>query len=99
MRTRKHAKGSEARLRVANLPDAAASRTIYVEPWGDDYTLPPGEQLEIVAFGRKERPTFSIQEHDTSTSIWLEGDAYDFAVKMLGVPALWTTGKVGKHDA
>lgn len=46
---------SFTRIGISNGRDEQRPRVIYVEPWGRDYTLLPGEDLEIVAYGDTPR--------------------------------------------
>jgi hypothetical protein len=69
-----------AKIGVRNSPDSSCSRVVYVEPWGEDYTLRPGEQLEIIARGGASPPWFHVVESDGVTSVYVEGDGEDFAV-------------------
>jgi hypothetical protein len=59
---------------------ASAPRTIYIEPWGEDYWLFPGDELTVSAFSRAQRPEFSLVESDTSTQIHVDGFVHDYFV-------------------
>ena len=37
---------------------------VYVEPWGEDFTLMPGEELFILAYGGWGVPWFHLVESD-----------------------------------
>ncbi len=52
---------------------------VAVEPWADDYTLMPGEELEIVAFGRTVAPWFNVVNWDGTTPVYCE-ETDDFKV-------------------
>jgi hypothetical protein len=69
-----------AKLGVINSCDSAGPRVVYVEPWGEDYTLRPGEELVIVATGRASPPWFNVVEYDGATSVYIEGHCPGFAV-------------------
>lgn len=73
-----------AKIGVINSRDCSQSRVVYVEPWGEDYTLLPGEELEIVATGPNSPPWFNVVEWDQATSVYIEGDCADFAVYQAG---------------
>jgi hypothetical protein len=45
---------------------------VWVEPWGDDYTLLADEKLEIVAIGKGNVPWFNVVEADRSTQVYCE---------------------------
>ncbi|MFZ6799533.1 hypothetical protein [Undibacterium sp. Di24W] len=52
---------------------------IVIEPWGEDYSLMPGEQLELLAYGRNGTPWFHVVEWDDSSQVYCE-DADSFKV-------------------
>jgi hypothetical protein len=52
---------------------------VAVEPWADDYTLMPGEKLEIVAFGKIAVPWFIVVEWEGTSQIYCN-DTDDFKV-------------------
>src|SRR5262245_54840965 len=54
-------------------------QVVAVEPWGSDYTLLPGEELSVVAFGDLAVPWFHIVEWDSTTQVYCE-DTADFKV-------------------
>jgi hypothetical protein len=45
---------------------------VAVEPWGEDYTLMPGEHMEIHAYGRKGTPWFHVVGWDDSLQVYCE---------------------------
>ena len=59
-----------AKIWIENSLDCA--RIIYVEPWGEDYTLLPQQKLEIVARSASELPYFHLFEYKDSTQVYLE---------------------------
>lgn len=67
-----------ARLRVHN--STPMPRIVWVEPWGEDYTLLPGEELEIMARNEAEQPYFTLVEWPQSTQVYLEGVSDDYEV-------------------
>jgi hypothetical protein len=52
---------------------------VAVEPWANDYTLLPGENLEIAAFSKSRAPWFNVVEWDGTTQIYCE-ETDDFKV-------------------
>jgi len=46
-----------------------------VEPWGEDYTLLPGEEVTLVASGRTAVPWFNLVEQDDCTLVCCEETA------------------------
>lgn len=57
---------------------------VHVEPWADDYTLFPGEELEIHAFDNKAVPWFHIVEWDGVSQVYCN-ETDDFVVLQNGV--------------
>ena len=57
---------------------------VAVEPWANDYTLLPGEELEIVALGEGAMPWFHVVEWDGTTQVYCEETA-QFKVLQHGV--------------
>jgi hypothetical protein len=45
---------------------------VAVEPWGNDYTMLPEEELEIMAYGEAAMPWFSVVEWDGCTQVYCE---------------------------
>jgi hypothetical protein len=62
-----------SRILVGNQSRSGNPRVVYVEPWGRDYTLLAGEDLEVSAFGHQRPPWFSIVELDGQTQVYCEG--------------------------
>lgn len=70
------------KLGVAN-HDKLRPRVVIIEPWGEDYTLRPGEAIEIVVSG--DAPAwFNVAEHEGATGIWIEGGGSEFIVMQDG---------------
>jgi hypothetical protein len=65
-----------ARITVRN--DADNPRIIWLEPLTEDFTLLPGEELEIVARDDSEQPWFALVEWPDSTQVYIEGISLDF---------------------
>jgi len=57
---------------------------VAVEPWGEDFTLLPGEALEIVAVGEADTPWFHLVEWEGSSQVYCE-NAVDFKVLQRGI--------------
>ena len=58
-------------------------RIVWVEPWAEDFTLLPGEEVEIIARNDSEQPWFFLIEWPESTQIYLEASS-DFEVLQNG---------------
>ncbi len=64
---------SKTRIVIANDSRSKRSRLVAVEPWGNDYTLLPGEELEVVAESdTDEMPWFIVAESNGDTAVWCE---------------------------
>lgn len=59
-----------AKIGLHNDGGNARPRTICVEPWGEDYTLLPGESLVIRAVGEMAAPSFDVVEFDEATAVY-----------------------------
>ncbi len=71
-----HSGNFSAKIWIEN--DSDGARIIWVEPWGEDYTLLAKQKLEIVARSSSEQPYFHLIEHKDSTVAYLEGTSdYD----------------------
>ena len=64
--------------------DTDRPRIVWVEPWGEDYTLFPKEKIEIIARHTLEPPWFEVFEHDDSTEVSIEGQINDYDVLQMG---------------
>jgi hypothetical protein len=63
-----------AKLGVSN--QTKQPRIVWVEPWAEDFTLLPGEELEIVCRGDTEQPWFCVVENQDSTQVYVESGGY-----------------------
>jgi hypothetical protein len=63
--------------RVSN--DRLVPHVVAVEPWGEDFTLLPGEALEIHAVGKDLEPRFELVEWGEATQVYCE-NTDDFKV-------------------
>ena len=52
--------------------DTKEPQVVYVEPWGCDYTISPGEQLRVQAEGIGEMPHFDLQHSVDGLQLWCE---------------------------
>ncbi len=62
-------------------------RVVFVEPFGEDFTLLPGESLDVVARGSRgeELPYFQVWETVDTSSVWIEGDFREYDVLQGGI--------------
>ncbi|MBI1852615.1 MAG: hypothetical protein HYR85_19910 [Planctomycetes bacterium] len=58
-------------LRVKN--DRGRPHIIWIEPWAEDYTLAPGDELRFDAEGPAETPWFELVESENQLSIFVNG--------------------------
>jgi hypothetical protein len=72
-----------SRILVGNESRSGRPRVVYVEPWGRDYPLLAGEELEIFAFGDQRTPTFHVVENDWETQVYCH-DTWDAVVRQGG---------------
>jgi hypothetical protein len=59
--------------RIGFWNDRSRPHTVWVEPLGEDYTMLPGERIEIVVRDRKAHPWFTLVETDGNTQAYIEG--------------------------
>jgi hypothetical protein len=60
-----------ARIVIENNTDRP--RIVWVEPWGDDFTLRPKEGLEVVARNGSESLWFQVVEYNEGCQVYIEG--------------------------
>ena len=70
--------------KIALANNRGEPHVISVEPWGEDYTLLPGEGLEIIAFGDTTSPWFHVVEWGDSSQVYCE-EASIFKVLQDGI--------------
>ena len=66
------------RLEVSN--SRKTPHVVVVEPWANDYTLLPDEELVIEVFDNNEMPWFHVREWDGTTQVYVQTGS-DFRVK------------------
>ncbi len=57
---------------------------LWIEPWGEDFTLKPGEELELFAYSDSHLPWFELVESDGASAIYCEKTS-EFEVFQNGV--------------
>jgi hypothetical protein len=60
---------SSAKIEVSN--DTKEPRIIWLEPWAEDYTLLPKEDLQIFARGKSEQPWFHFVVGEKHAQVYL----------------------------
>ncbi len=71
-----------SKLGLSNRRDAP--QVVAVEPWAEDFTLMPGEELVVIAYGSEAVPWFHIVEWNGTSQVYCEGSA-SFEVLQDGV--------------
>ena len=70
------------RLRVSN--NCSSFITLWLEPWGADYGLSSGDEIEIVANDPDAEFCFHISDDEKGMKVWLEGHAEEVSVQQDG---------------
>ena len=86
----------ETKIGVSNHFQGDRPHVVCVEPWGEDYTLLPHEELTIIARGSHAVPWFHLVESEGATQVYCE-DTDDFEVLQGGRPI--ACGHKRQHDA
>ena len=63
-----------AKLRLTNA--RGGPRGVWVEPWGDDHWLNPGETFTVLAEDDPGTDSFNVVHHDQGVSIWYEAASW-----------------------
>ncbi|MDQ3818032.1 MAG: hypothetical protein M3362_10100 [Acidobacteriota bacterium] len=66
------------RIRITN--DRAAFATLWLEPWGEDYGMSPGDEFEIVAADADEGFYFHVVNEEKGVKVYAEGDVSQISV-------------------
>ncbi len=66
------------KLEVSN--SRKTPKVVVVEPWANDYTLLPNEELVIEALDNNEMPWFHVREWDGTTQVYVQV-GMDFEVR------------------
>ncbi|HLL16452.1 MAG TPA: hypothetical protein VK388_15445 [Pyrinomonadaceae bacterium] len=61
------------RIRVSN--DRDRFITVWLEPWGEDYGMSPGDEFEVIADGVGEDFYFHVICEEKGMKIYAEGEA------------------------
>jgi hypothetical protein len=60
--------------------DTDRPRIVWVEPWGEDYTLLPKEKLEVIVRNGSEPLWFHVVEYVEGCQVYVEGYTNDYEV-------------------
>ena len=66
------------KLKISN--DRSSFMTLWLEPWGEDYGMSPGDEFEVVAADAEEAFYFHVSHDEKGTKVYAEGDAKYVAV-------------------
>jgi len=58
---------------------------VAVEPWANEYLLPPGERLEVIATAPESMPTFEIEWTEHVMVVYVEGTGALYGIRKDGV--------------
>jgi hypothetical protein len=68
----------ENAVRLSLRNDTKRPRVVWVELWGDDYTLLAGESLELIVGGRTNTPALDLELGDDWVKVILAPDGETF---------------------
>lgn len=66
------------RIKVSN--DRSSFITLWLEPWGEDYGMSPGDEFEVVADHAADGFYFHVSSNEKGMKIYAEGDANHVSV-------------------
>jgi hypothetical protein len=76
---RKYGMGKKSlKLEVTNSIDTPLS--LFIEPWGRDYTMLPGETFELVMEGGSDSSLFNIRHNEKRIEVYAESGCLDVLV-------------------
>jgi len=64
--------------------DRTSFITLWLEPWGEDYGMAPGDEFEVRAAEAEEGFYFHISHDEKGTKVYAEGDAKYISVCQAG---------------
>ena len=70
------------KIKVTN--DRATFVTLWLEPWGEDYGMLPGDEFEVVAEDAGEGFYFHVVNAEKGTKLYAEGDVTQITVYQRG---------------
>jgi hypothetical protein len=70
------------RIKITN--DRATFATLWLEPWGEDYGMSPGDEFEIVAADADEGFYFHVVNGWKGVKVYAEGDVTQISVSQRG---------------
>jgi hypothetical protein len=70
------------RIKITN--DRATFATLWLEPWGEDYGMSPGDEFEIVAADADEGFYFHVVNEEKGVKVYAEGNVTQISVNQRG---------------
>ena len=61
------------RIKISN--DRSSFATLWLEPWGEDYGMSPGDEFEVAAMDVEEGLFFHVAYNEKGMKVYAEGDA------------------------
>jgi len=59
---------------------------LFIEPWGEEYFLMPGDKVALQGTGKGDRPYFGLDFSTYQVTVWAEGGIGDVQVSKNGEP-------------
>jgi hypothetical protein len=69
------------RITISN--EFSVPKTLWLEPWGEDYRIAPGDEFEIIARNVDDEFFFAVTLHE-DYSVYAEGQVTDIGVYKRG---------------
>ena len=70
------------RIRISN--ERPSFATLWLEPWGEDYGMSPGDEFEVIAADAEEAFYFHVEYGEKGVKVYAEGDAKHVSVYQRG---------------
>jgi len=64
---------AKQRIKISN--DSSSFATLWLEPWGEDYGMLPGDELEVAAMDVEKETFFYVAYNEKGMQVFAEGDA------------------------
>ena len=70
------------RIKISN--DRSSFVTLWLEPWGEDYGMSPGDEFEVAAAEAEEGFYFNVACDEKGIKVYAEGGAKQVSVYQAG---------------
>ena len=67
-----------SKIKLTN--DRSTFLTMYLEPWGEDFGMSPGDEFEIIAVDASEDVHFHVISEDNKLKLYVEGKVEEVTV-------------------